>query len=42
MKDVEFSYNSSLKRLRIFLNGKLVKELTGKAAKVEFKRISKK
>lgn len=42
MKEISFSYNSSLKRLRVFKGGKLLKEITGDAAKASYIKIIKK
>lgn len=41
MKDISFSYNSSLKRLRVFKGGKQVQVITGDAAKVTYLKIIK-
>lgn len=41
MKEISFSYNSSLKRLRVYKGGKLIKEITGDAAKRSYLKIVK-
>lgn len=41
MRAVSFSYNSNLKRLRVFKGSKLMQEITGNAAKNTYLKIIK-
>lgn len=38
-KEVSFFYNSKLKRFRTFVNDKLVQEITGDKAKVQYLKV---
>lgn len=38
-KEISFSYNSKLKRFRSFVNGKIVQEIIGDNAKVQYLKV---